>query len=843
MAAILSACNADGIGDFTSARRHNTVIEVYCPAPASESLETRTAVDSTEYTSGEIGINWLPSDEIGVYGTRTANARFTNQSEQEIDKTSFAGSLQDGEVPLYVYYPYTATAGTDPTAVKGNLPLTQHYSTATRELEGDWKVGVPQAGSTQKFTFEHIFTFLKFDINAGDTDVAGERLLSVSLTIPGSQLGGDFTCDLTTRATTFTPASDASCVTMEWTDQPELTASTFNGYMNVAPVTGIAGKEVTVQIKTNLHIVTFTETMKADAFRPNTYYTVPLTLSRFKDSWTLEENPDGKEENAAWVSGLQSRLACANTVYAIAGQPFMHKIRVPNDPSHTTSAENIAAVPVKDGVKRAYNLPEGLTWNAERCLVQGTAPAAGDYVYSVEFTVGGTTYQEGIKLHVAAAADELLSPTPMMGWQTWNVLKGEISYDILSAQLAGMRDKGLISAGYSYFGIDDCWQVKDKNENGHQIPNADKFPTVDGVNGMKRMADLIHSYGLKAGIYTDCGTKTCEKYFASYGYEELHAQDYQDWGYDFVKEDWYYDTTMAPTGATSSNFKDGYAGLNTEWNSHSKALELYTKMGQALKSRGLMLYMCEWGVHEPWKWGAETGATCWRMSYDGRDGWWGKVGSSKNNDQNANGVGLHNTIVLMRNLWPYVGINRYNDADMICVGIRGTGQSSNDCVYVEFSISNPTRRNPGLNSIEAETSFVMWCMWSSPILLGFDMTKDMTSTDLTHDLALVKNEELIAINQDPLEQGAEYIKSANGIDYYQKDLANGDVAIAAVNLSDSQATATISMTDYDALDQSASYSARDLIGLKDAGSLSASSSLTATIAAHGTFVVRLTKNN
>ena len=479
----------------------------------------------------------------------------------------------------------------------------------------------------------------------------------------------------------------------------------------------------------------------------------------------------------------------------------------------------------------------------ERCLVQGTAPAAGDYVYSVEFTVGGTTYQEGIKLHVAAAADELLSPTPMMGWQTWNVLKGEISYDILSAQLAGMRDKGLISAGYSYFGIDDCWQVQNENDNGHQIPDEKKFPSENGVNGMKRMADLIHSYGLKAGIYTDCGTKTCEKYFASYGYEELHAQDYQDWGYDFVKEDWYYDTTMAPTGATSSNFKDGYAGLNTEWNSHSKALELYTKMGQALKSRGLMLYMCEWGVHEPWKWGAETGATCWRMSYDGRDGWWGKVGSSKNNDQNANGVGLHNTIVLMRNLWPYVGINRYNDADMICVGIRGTGQSSNDCVYVEFSISNPTRRNPGLNSIEAETSFVMWCMWSSPILLGFDMTKDMTSAELAHDLALVKNEELIAINQDPLGQGAEYIKSANGIDYYQKDLANGDVAIAAVNLSDSQATATISMTDYDALDQSASYSARDLIGLKDAGSLSASSSLTATIAAHGTFVVRLTKNN
>lgn len=132
-------------------------------------------------------------------------------------------------------------------------------------------------------------------------------------------------------------------------------------------------------------------------------------------------------------------------------------------------------------------------------------------------------------------------------------------------------------------------------------------------------------------------------------------------------------------------------------------------------------------------------------------------------------------------------------------------------------------------------------MWSSPILLGFDMTKDMSSADLAHDLALVKNEELIAINQDALGQGAEYIKSADGIDYYQKDLADGDVAIAAVNLSDNSATYTISMADYDALDLSESYSARDLIGQKDAGTLSASSSLTGSLAAHGTFVVRLKK--
>lgn len=829
VSAFLIACNAD---DQDLLPGGNTIIEAVCPAPTLEKPATRTAVDPTEYTSGEIGINWLPTDRIGVYGATTANTCFTNQSEQETDKTSFAGTLQNGETPLYAYYPYTKTAGTVPTALNGTLPLTQHYSTATRELEGDWKVGHPQGSSTSKFTFEHIFAFLKFDINADGTDVTGERLLSVSLTVPGKQLGGDFTCDLSTRAVTFTPGTDASTVTMEWTNTPELT-STVHGYMNVAPVTGIAETEITIQIKTNRHIITFTETMKADAFRSNTYYTVPLALSRFKDKWTMAENPDAKEDNADWVTGLQSRLACANTVFAIAGEPFMHKIRVPQ----STSQQYHAVVPVKDGVKRAYNLPEGLTWNAGRCLVEGKAPAAGDYVYSVEFTVGGTTYKEGIRLHVAARAADLQSPTPMMGWQTWNVLKDKIGYDILANQLAGMKEKGLIDAGYGYFGVDDCWQEKSKNDNGHQIPDASKFPPANGVNGMARMAALIHSYGLKAGIYTDCGTKTCEKYFASYGYEELHAQDYKDWGYDFVKEDWYYDLDMAPTGATSSTFVDGYAGLGSYWNAPVMAQELYTKMGKTLKDRGLMLYMCEWGIHDPWKWGAETGATCWRMTYDHRDGWWGKIpgglsGKKNDSDENANGVGVHNTIVLMRHLWPYVGINRYNDADMICVGIRGSGQSSSDCVY-----NQPN----GLTSAEAETSFAMWCMWSSPILLGFDMTKDMSSADLAYDLALVKNKELIAINQDALGQGAEYIKSANGIDYYQKDLANGDVAIAAVNLSDKSATYTISMADYDALDPSVSYSARDLIGQKDAGILSASSSLTGSLAAHGTFVIRLKK--
>lgn len=825
--AFLFACDTDEEHSLPGV--YNTVIEANCSAPTSDGVESRTAVDPTDYISEELGVNWLPGDKIGVFGKTTTNACFINQSNTETASTSFAGNLQNGEIPVYAYYPYTETAGNNPTAIKGNLPLIQHYSTVTRQLEGDWKVGRPQEGSSSKFTFKYILTCLKLDINADGTDIAGEKLQSISLTIPDTQLGGDFTCNLTNYTINLTPATNASTITMELTDQPMLTTSTFHGYMSVAPVNGIYGKNMKVEIKTDRHIITFEEALKINEFKANTYYTVPLNLKRFADKWTIVPNPEAKEENADWVPGLQSHLACANTVFAIAGQPFMHKIRVPQSTSQTAHA----VIPVKNGIKRAYNLPEGLTWNAERCLVEGTAPTAGDYVYSVEFTVGNTTYKEGIKLHVAATADELLSPTPMMGWQTWNVFKGNIGYDMLAKQLEGMKSKGLINAGYKYFGIDDCWQVKDQNDNGHQITDENKFPSKNGVNGMKRMSDLIHQYGLKAGIYSDCGTKTCEKHFASYGYEELHAQDYKDWGYDFLKEDWYFDLDMAPTGATKRTFKKG--DITSYWNTREMAQQLYTKMGMALKERGLMLYMCEWGIHDPWKWGAETGATCWRTTYDHRDGWWGEYGKLGNySDKNDGGIGVHNTIGLMRNLWPYVGINRYNDADMICVGIRGTGTASSDYVY-----NQPN----GLTSDEAETSFAMWCMWSSPILLGFDMTRDMTSTELAHDLALVKNSELIAINQDALGQGAEFIKNENGIDYYQKDLANGDVAIAAVNISDKNATYNISIADFDALDKTAAYSAKDLINHLTASTqtLTASTPLTGQVVKHGTFIVRLKK--
>lgn len=817
MAAIaLNGCTAYDLPEPDGGDR-STVIEVTSEAPAPDS-RTRTAIDPTEYTSGEIGVNWLPKDKIGVYGDKgSANTLFENRNSNESNKASFAGNLAAGEKPVYAYYPYSPSAGSGAEALKGVLPLTQHYSTATRELEGDWKVGVPVDGSSSRFSFSHIFAFLKFDINAGGTLVAGEKLLSVALTIEGKQLGGEFTYNIPAQSCTFTPLADADCVTMEWTDKPALTESTFHGYMNVAPVEGIAGKNIDIVITTSKHIVKFSQTVKADRFLPDTYYTVPLTLERFTDVWSVEDNPDAEEDNAAWVPGLESRLACANTVFAVPGKPFMHKIRVPQSSSQTGHG----VVPVKTGVVRAYNLPEGLTWNEERCLVSGIAPAAGVYTYSVEFVIDGQTYKEGIHLTVS---DNLVSPTPMMGWQSWNVMENAVSYDKVCAQADALIARGFKDAGYTYVGVDDCWQASSDHSAGRYPDTKEpKYDVSKFPNGMSALADYLHSKGFKAGIYSDCGTITCEGMIGSYNYESVDGSTYVAWGFDMLKEDWFWKDHGDDGGALDP------ADV-------ALARELYSRMGAALGGKAL-LYMCEWGLHMPWKWGAEIGAQCWRMSYDARDSWMGaKSGSSwiqtaNTNSENGDGwgIGLKNTIDLMRNLWPYTGINRYNDADMLCVGVRGASGSAQDLVY---------KRNQDISDTRYQTNFAMWCMYSSPLLLTLDLT---SSSINDHDLALLKNEELIAIDQDPLCQGAEWIKTEGDMDYYMKDLANGDVAIAVVNLGDNAGSYTVTLSDYDALDKDSAYAARNLIAKTGAGTLSASAPLTGSLAAHGTFVIRLTK--
>lgn len=770
-------------------------------APSSH---TRTAVDPTHYESGQIGVNWTADDLIGVFGSKNMNVPFSNMSKTETASTSFSGDLPSDEQPLYAYYPYSPSIGDNAHGIKGTLAGTQKYSLSERVLDNDWKTGYPVAGNNNKFQFEHMFAFLHFEVNAGGTTLDGEKLESITLTIPGKQLWGDFTCDLSTGKPELISADGHDSIIMEWTDAPLLSASTFDGYLCCAPVSGIAGKTLSIKITTSRHTAVFDVDSKADELMQNSYYTLPLTLTRFEDSWTIETRPDVRED-AAWVPALQSKLACANMVFSKPGTPFMHKIRLADS----------------DMIAEAYNLPEGLTWNTRRSLVEGIVTTPGEYTYSIEArnSDGSVAFSEGVKLIVS---DNLQQATPHMGWQSWNVLETNVDQSSIMEMADAMVSKGYKDAGYVWLGIDDCWQKLDgsRDSNGVPMVNSTKFP-----NGFKYLTDYIHAKGLKAGIYSDAGTLTCASggqgggtLLGAYGHEAAIAKAFTDWGFDKLKEDWFW-----------SGHGDNNGSLDPA--STSVAYDLYSRMGDGIKAAGskILLSMCEWGIHEPWKWGPEAGASSWRATYDARDGWMGELNGGANSpSQNNGGIGLKNTIDLMRHLWPYVGVNRFCDADMLCVGIRGNGTSSNDLVY----------GTKGMNDYEYETNFAMWCMWGSPLLITFDLRSDNINS---HDVELLKNSELIAINQDPMGQGAEYIKTVGNIDYYMKDLADGGVAIAAVNLSDSSGYFSFKYDDFDAFDGS-SYSVRNLIERTDVtSSFDKTSTLGGSIPAHATVVYRFTK--
>lgn len=469
---------------------------------------------------------------------------------------------------------------------------------------------------------------------------------------------------------------------------------------------------------------------------------------------------------------LSSRLACATVLYSQPGVRFMHRLRTAN-PAATVSVSN---------------LPDGLVYNERRQLVEGCIDTEGVYHYTVTVDNDGEQSDEDITLTVSSDLD---MPVPFMGWLSWNVVQGDISESVIRTVADAMESKGLLAAGYNYLVIDDLWHASARQSGTNApLPDARKFP-----NGMKAASDYVHSKGLKFGIYSDGGTRTCAGCFGSYGYEETDAKAYAEWEVDLLK----YDYCNAPSDLTSCQKR-------------------YKAMGDALKNSGrsIVFYMCEWGVREPWKWGSETGASTWRCTYDTRDCWEGSAG----------GVGIVQSIAGMKDLWAYSGPNRYNDADMMCVGIHGTGKSSSDLCAT----------GPGMTMDEYRTQFSLWSMWASPLTLSFDLRKEISK----EDLELMTNGEVIAINQDPMGLQAEYIGEVNGVQTYMKDLENGDVAVALVNLGRSATSATVDFSKLSALEPGVAYDVRDLWAKSSLGAKS--SSFDVRIKSHETKVYRFSKS-
>lgn len=259
-------------------------------------VKTRTCVDNSS-PDGVAGILWSPKDIIGVYGDKgTKNAMFESANTGNVAEAEFNGTMAVGEYPTYAYYPYSAgNAAADVTALKGNLKLTQTFDMTTGKLEGDYKVGTPTFKTYEgryEFEFEHLFSLLKFDINATGTALEGDALESIILTLPeGRRLGGEFTFDATSKAVTWTDdVTGTNVLTMNWSDTPALASGkSYTGYITCAPEIR-TGDQIKITILTQKFKAEFTRTALVD-FAANTSYTFPLSLENYKNDMVVTNRP------------------------------------------------------------------------------------------------------------------------------------------------------------------------------------------------------------------------------------------------------------------------------------------------------------------------------------------------------------------------------------------------------------------------------------------------------------------------------------------------------------------------------------------------------------------------
>ncbi len=311
---------------------------------------------------------------------------------------------------------------------------------------------------------------------------------------------------------------------------------------------------------------------------------------------------------------------------------------------------------------------------------------------------------------------ENLAPTPPMGWNSWNYFSCNVSEDLIREAADAMIESGMKDAGYVYINIDDCWHGERDNQ-GFIHPDPDRFSS-----GMKALADYIHSKGLKLGIYSDAGWKTCAGRVGSRGYEFQDAMTYASWGIDYLKYDWCNTEGLQAEGA-------------------------YLTMRDALYKAGrpIVFSLCEWGNDKPWEWGPEIGQL-WRTTGDiyhcfdciVDHGTWKQWGVEQILDQQDG-------------LRKYAGPNHWNDADMMEIG---NGMSVN----------------------EDRAHFSMWCMLASPLIAGNDIRNMSEETK-----NILTNKEAIAINQDPLGiQGFKYY-SSDELELWFKPLENGNWAVCFLN--------------------------------------------------------------
>ena len=319
-----------------------------------------------------------------------------------------------------------------------------------------------------------------------------------------------------------------------------------------------------------------------------------------------------------------------------------------------------------------------------------------------------------------ASAQSQVALTPPMGWNSWNYFAEKVTDKDIRDSADQIVANGMKDAGYIYVNIDDTWEGE-RDASGVLHTNS-KFPD------MKALADYVHSKGLKIGIYSGPGTKTCGGFPASLGHEEQDAKMYADWGIDYLKYDL---CSFIPDVMEKQAPNDKAAQMRLMF-------AAYEKMGKALKATGrpIVFSLCQYGWDSPWEWAPALGGNSWRTTGD-IDPTWDR---------------MYVILSQQEGLEKYAGPGHWNDPDMLEVG------------------------NGKLTLAENRAHFSMWAMLAAPLLAGNDLPNMKPEI---HDI--LTNKDVIAIDQDALGKQGARVYSDGEVEVWTRHLAKGALAIAVLN--------------------------------------------------------------
>ena len=453
-------------------------------------------------------------------------------------------------------------------------------------------------------------------------------------------------------------------------------------------------------------------------------------------------------------------------------------------------------------------LPEGLTVDEKTGIITGHVPKQrGQYVVTLMATNNHGTTKKELKIVVG----DTLALTPPMGWNSWYIHYHRVTGKVMREAADVMVASGMADYGYMYVNIDDCWMRiepqyferrkgrlagfdmkgvigKTRDEQGNVLPN-DNFPD------MKAMTDTIHAKGLRAGIYTSPGPRTCQQFAGSYQHERQDAEQFAKWGFDFLKYDW----------CTYGQVYD--ERVKQSRNELLEKKRPYQEMGDILKTldRDIVLNLCQYGMNDVWKWGGEVGGHCWRTTGD---------------------LGLHRGSRLpgcfhigMSNArhWEYAKPGYWNDPDYILIG------------WVGAAHGHGVGKQTTLTGNEQYSYMSMWSLMAAPLFFSGDMAKLDAFT-----LNVLCNAEVIEVDQDPLGKQAQPIVMDDETLILAKPMEDGSVAVGLFNLSELPREITVT---WEQLGVNGKQRVRDLWRQTDIGE--SEGQYTATVNRHGVMLVRL----